>query len=180
MLRQYAIDPFENQLVYDRISKVGEFFCRQVIGLNRECVYLMLLNNRMNLLGCTCISTGTVNSTSMPTRRLVELALGKNAAIAIMAHNHPQGVASPSANDLEVTQKLKELFNTVDVVLLEHLIVAGNRIWPIMLYHDQFGYSSERFEQQAKMTLKDFYDIDPRTWSATPWLEKKTEPVGDL
>ncbi len=179
MLRRYAIDPYENQRVFDSISKVGEYFCRQFIGLNRECIYLMLLNNRMNLLDCSCIATGTVNGTTMPTRRIVELALAKNAAIAIVAHNHPQGIASPSASDLEASDQLVQLFDTVDVVLLEHLIVAGDRIWPILRNHDLFGKPSERFGQPIKTILDRFYDIDPRVWRATPWLESSAGSTGD-
>lgn len=180
MLRQYAKDPYADQMEFHSISTVGEYFCRQFIGLNRECIYLMLLNNRMNLLECTCVATGTVNGTIMPTRRIVELALGKNAAIAIVAHNHPQGIASPSANDLEASDQLMQLFDTVDVVFLEHLIIAGDRIWPILRNHDRFGRPSHRFEQQTKMTLEQFYDIDPQVWRATPWLEDSAGSSGDI
>ena len=180
LLRRYAIDPYENQQMFDTLSRVGEFFCRRFIGLNRECVYLMLLNNRMNLLDCSCVSTGTVNSANMPARRIVELALGKNAAIVIVAHNHPQGIASPSSNDLEITDQLMQLFESVEITFLEHLIVAGNRIWPILRHHDRFGRPSQRFEQQTRMTLEQFYDIDTQVWRATPWLENSAESDGNF
>ena len=179
MLRRYAQDPFAGQTEFRTIKTVGEYLCRQYIGLNRECVYLMLLNNRLHLLECTCVATGTVNSTTLPARRILELALGKNAAFAIIAHNHPHGIAAPSPNDLEVTDKLVEFFDTVDVVLLEHLIVAGNTIWPILQRHNQFGKLSTQFEQKTKMKLDQFYDIDPQVWRATPWLADSAEPVGD-
>jgi len=58
----------------------------------------------------------------------VKIALLRNAAAMIFAHNHPSGVAEPSRADGLLTQTLKQVLSLVEVRVLDHLIVAGNRI----------------------------------------------------
>jgi len=54
----------------------------------------------------------------------VKLALQKNAAAVIVAHNHPSGVAEPSQADELITQRVKEALALVDIRLLDHIIVG--------------------------------------------------------
>lgn len=55
-------------------------------------------------------------------------ALRHHAAAVIIAHNHPSGLAEPSAADQAFTRHLKQALALVDVRLLDHLIVAGNSV----------------------------------------------------
>jgi len=57
-------------------------------------------------------------------REVVKKALKLNAAAVILAHNHPSGNTEPSRADFEVTEKLKEILQIVDVRVLDHLIVG--------------------------------------------------------
>ncbi|KAF5305350.1 hypothetical protein FQR65_LT18719 [Abscondita terminalis] len=65
-------------------------------------------------------------------REVVREALRHHAAALIIAHNHPSGLAEPSAADQTFTQRLKQALGLIDVRLIDHLIVAGNnvRLWP--------------------------------------------------
>ena len=54
------------------------------------------------------------------------MALKKNAASVIFAHNHPSGVAEPSLADEKITQRLKYALNLVDIRVLDHVIVGDN------------------------------------------------------
>ena len=56
---------------------------------------------------------------------VVKVALARNAAAMILAHNHPSGVAEPSRADELLTQALKQALALVDVRVLDHFIVAG-------------------------------------------------------
>ena len=58
-------------------------------------------------------------------REVVKIALARNAAAMIFAHNHPSGVAEPSRADELLTQSLKQALALVDVRVLDHFIVAG-------------------------------------------------------
>ena len=55
---------------------------------------------------------------------MVKRALAKNAASVILVHNHPSGIAEPSQADQDLTQKLKAALGTIDVRVLDHLIVG--------------------------------------------------------
>ncbi len=57
---------------------------------------------------------------------MVKLALAKNAAAVILAHNHPSGVAEPSASDKLITQALVDALALVDIRVLDHFVVARN------------------------------------------------------
>ncbi len=66
---------------------------------------------------------GTIDGASVHPREIVKLALQKNAAAVIVAHNHP-GVAEPSQADELITQRVKEALARVDIRLLDHIIVG--------------------------------------------------------
>ena len=66
---------------------------------------------------------------------MAELCLIKHAACAVLAHNHPMGVAIPSAADIEVTQTVENALESIGVQLLEHIIVTENNQAPIMRHH---------------------------------------------
>lgn len=71
------------------------------------------------------LSRGTLTQASIFPREVVKQALARNAAAAILAHNHPSGVAEPSAADKLLTGNLKQALALVDVRVLDHFIVAG-------------------------------------------------------
>ncbi len=68
---------------------------------------------------------GTLTQTSVYPREIVRRALAHNAAALILAHNHPSGVAEPSAADRQLTRHLVDALALVDVRVLDHFIVAG-------------------------------------------------------
>lgn len=67
---------------------------------------------------------GTIDGASVHPREVVRNALGHNAAAVIVAHNHPSGVAEPSAADSALTRRLQEALAMVDIRLLDHLVVG--------------------------------------------------------
>lgn len=75
----------------------------------------------------TCIQTvhiGSLNASIVHPREVVKSAILSNAASIIVAHNHPSNVTIPSAEDIEVTNRLKEASNIIGIELLDHLIIC--------------------------------------------------------
>jgi DNA repair protein RadC len=68
---------------------------------------------------------GTLTQTSVYPREVVKLALTRNAAALVVAHNHPSGDGEPSRADEHLTHTLKQALALVDVKVLDHFIVAG-------------------------------------------------------
>ena len=87
-----------------------------------------MLDNRHRVIGFEEVFRGTIDAASVYPREIVKLALLRNAAALIVAHNHPSGVAEPSAADQQLTRRLKEALALVDVRLLDHFVVGDGEV----------------------------------------------------
>ena len=65
-------------------------------------------------------------------RPIIERVLKLNAAALIIAHNHPSGLSDASQHDIEVTERLRQALELVDVRLLDHLVIGDNEIYSIL------------------------------------------------
>ncbi len=168
LMKRYAMEEIAPQAVYDSVGKLADYFVRTFIGLDHECLYMMLLNNRMNMIDCVLVSEGAVNSSTVPVRLMTQKALFKKASSVVLAHNHPAGLALPSARDIEVTETLIGAFDAIGVTLLEHLVIADGRFYPILQQH----YGSLRKHPATKQLdsgfYDGFYDVDYVAWQAPP------------
>lgn len=132
VVRRCAIDRVESPRVYDTVGKLVEFLRPRFTGLTTERVYLILLDNGMHMIDCRVISEGSVNSSAVTVRRIAELCLYMHAACAVLAHNHPKGIAVPSSADLDVTRQIESALELIGVPLLEHLIITEFSEAPIL------------------------------------------------
>lgn len=109
-------------------EKVGEYLTMRLGHLDYECFGLILVDNRHRLIECVELFRGTIDGAAVYPREVVKLALERGAAAALAYHNHPSGVREPSAADELITRRLREALATVEVRLLDHLIVAGAEV----------------------------------------------------
>lgn len=93
-----------------------------------EVFVAVLLDAQNRVIGLEELFRGTLTQTSVYPREVVKLALARNAAALILAHNHPSGVAEASQADRLLTQQLTQALGLVDVRVLDHFIVAGAQI----------------------------------------------------
>ena len=90
----------------------------------REHFHVLFLNNQHKLLLDVRLFSGTIDGANVYPREVVKQALQCNAAAVIFAHNHPSGICSPSEADKNITAKLKQALTTVDIRILDHIIVG--------------------------------------------------------
>ena len=93
-----------------------------------EVFVALFLDSQNRLLASEELFRGTLAQTSVYPREVVKVALARNAAAVIFAHNHPSGVAEPSRADELLTQALKQALALVDIRTLDHFVVAGGRL----------------------------------------------------
>ena len=105
---------------------VLNFFQTNIGSSKNEIIYALFLNASNKILAHCPISNGVVNRSAMYPRKITELALKNNAVSVIIAHNHPGGSCKPSQNDIIATDAVIKALKTIDVTLLDHLIVTGN------------------------------------------------------
>jgi len=106
---------------------VKEFCVAQLAHLQVEHCIALYLNSQMQLLATERVSEGTLNETNIYPREVAKAALRHHAAAVILAHNHPSGSAAPSAADVAITKRLKDALALIDVVLVDHIIIAATR-----------------------------------------------------
>ena len=85
----------------------------------------LFLDNRHRVLAFEELFRGTLDGASVHPREVVRASLKHNAAAVILAHNHPSGVAEPSAADRNITHQLRDALQLVGVRVLDHLVVGA-------------------------------------------------------
>ena len=127
MFRMYATD----LVTHKRPEGTEHLYSYLFTMLSTEPVEKILfvsLDNRGSMLSCDCIASGEVNSATMDFRRLVSICVSHGATAAILAHNHPRGRAMPSDADIECTMNVRDALSYIDVLLVDHVIVARDEM----------------------------------------------------
>lgn len=91
---------------------------------DREVFAALFLDTQHRLLAYEELSVGTLDGAAVYPREVVKAALKLSAAAVIFAHNHPSGVAEPSAADRLLTERLQQALRLVDVRVLDHFVVG--------------------------------------------------------
>jgi DNA repair protein RadC len=104
-------------------------YLRSLLGRQQhESFSVLFLDVKNRLLACEEMFRGTLTHTSVYPREVVKVALARNAASIILAHNHPSGSPEPSEADLLLTRALVQALALVDVRVLDHFVVAGAQV----------------------------------------------------
>lgn len=130
--RRYAMEKNSKVTKLSSIEDIGKYLVARYLGVTEETVLLLLLDNKFGLIDCVKVHEGSVNSSAITMRKLIETALFKRASMVVLAHNHPSGVALPSSDDLFTTQQVKRAFDLVEIGMLAHIIVAGDTFTNIL------------------------------------------------
>ncbi len=161
-VRRYAKGILEEKPSYFRLDYIARYLWSYFVGVNHEQLYALFFNGKMNMLDCVRLAEGSVNAAAVPVRRLAEIALQKRATTVVLAHNHPNGLTTPSPQDFEITTAVTDALGMIDVCLLEHLIVANSTFYPIIRHHTftEEVMASNDAVRNAQIDLKEFYNVD--------------------
>lgn len=124
LCRYYQVDCTQRTEVLTTLDACGSYLVPRFFGRTNETVFLLCLDAKCKVLCCKEVGEGSVNSASISIRKIVETALAANATTVILAHNHPSGVAVPSAEDVQTTRRIAAALSAVDVHLADHIVVA--------------------------------------------------------
>ena len=108
-----------SQAVFDLLQPIlGDLY--------HEEFWIVYLNNSNGILKREQLSKGGITGTVVDVRLAFKLALQLGAVAIILAHNHPSGTLKPSQADINLTQKLKSAGESLDIKVLDHLIITEN------------------------------------------------------
>lgn len=126
LAKRYLMDKNNRGIVLDSIQKLGEFIMPYYIGSNIEKFYLICLDKKCKLLNCALMAEGSFDNVTVDMRLVCKVALDCSATSVVLSHNHAQGFALPSANDVLVTEQVVEALKLISVDVVDHIIVAGD------------------------------------------------------
>ena len=127
MARRHLLEQIQRGNALESPDHTRRYLQARLRDYPYEVFACLFLDNRHRVIAFEELFRGTINGASVHPREVVKSALAQNAAAVILAHNHPSGVAEPSQADLNITQKLCEALDLVDIRVLDHLVVGDGK-----------------------------------------------------
>jgi DNA repair protein RadC len=124
LARRHYQEPLRAGMVLPNPPAMRQFLQMRLRDLSYEVFCCLWLDSRQRVIAFDELFRGTVDHASVHSREVVRQALARNASGAILAHNHPSGVAEPSLADEMTTRRLKEALAAVEVRLIDHLVIG--------------------------------------------------------
>ena len=100
--------------------------CKSFRDKKKEHFCVLFLDTQNHITGKEVISIGTLNASLIHPRETFRTAILKNCCSVIVAHNHPSGGLEPSAEDLNITKRLKDAGKLLGIEVLDHVIVTAD------------------------------------------------------
>ena len=117
----------EDAISLDKITSSKTVFetMQPIVGeLSHEEFWILYLNNSNKIIKKNQLSKGGITGTLVDVRLVLKTALEYGATSLILCHNHPSGALKPSQADKDITQKLKKGAQSLDIKVLDHLIIT--------------------------------------------------------
>lgn len=115
---------FKGGPLVNNTTALRDYLRLKLMAEPNEVFVAIFLNSQHFVLACETLFTGTVDFIAVHPRVVVQRALALHASALIIAHQHPSGLSSPSSADVTQTKRLKDALATVDVRVLDHLIIG--------------------------------------------------------
>lgn len=137
-LRRYRVSKFRVALVregsipttWDKVVRqsrdVATFMVPLVADLDRETFWVLMMDGRNRVIGVHVLSIGTLTAALVHPRELAKALILSNAAAAVLVHQHPSGDASPSSEDVALTERLSAVGDLLGIRILDHVIIGEN------------------------------------------------------
>jgi len=125
--REFLREKIIDEPVYKSADEIFDYLYHSMRDLKKERFKIIYLNGQNQIIETADLLEGTVSSSSVSPREVIESAIKNNAVSLIFAHNHPSGSAEPSKSDKELTKDLVYAASIMQIKLLDHLIIGNDR-----------------------------------------------------
>ncbi|MDD5591432.1 MAG: DNA repair protein RadC [Dehalococcoidales bacterium] len=124
--RKFLKERLIDRPVYQSSREIFDYLYHSMRDLKKEVFKVIYLNSRNQIIETADLFQGTVNSSAVSPRQVIEGAIKHNAVSLIFAHNHPSGDPVPSQSDREVTRDLVYAAGVMQIKVLDHIIIGDN------------------------------------------------------
>ena len=173
--REFLKEKIIDKPVYKSSQEIFDYLYHSMRDLKKEVLKVIYLNSQNQIIEVVDLFKGTINSSVISRREVVESAIKYGAASLIFAHNHPSGNPEPSQNDKELTRDLVYAGCIMQIRVLDHIIIGNNKYFSfageglIDEYELDFVSLRARGTSEAKRRLYRAKLFSPKP----PWVEGK-------
>jgi DNA repair protein RadC len=125
--REFLKEKIIDKPIYKSSKEIFDYLYHSMRDLKKEIFKVIYLNSQNQIIETEDIFEGTINSSAISTREVIESAIKYNAASLIFVHNHPSGNPEPSQSDKEITRDLVYAGSIMRIRVLDHIIIGNNR-----------------------------------------------------
>ena len=125
--REFLREKIIDKSVYKSAQEIFDYLYHSMRDLKKEVFKVIYLNSQNQIIEVAALFEGTVDSSFISPREVMESAIKYNAACLVFAHNHPSGDPEPSKYDKDVTRDLVYAASIMRIRVLDHIIIGNNR-----------------------------------------------------
>lgn len=132
VMARYVESPLRSRESLSTPSNVARMARTRLAGLDREEVWAAYVDTQNRLIKWEQCSRGTVDTSIVFPRDLLERAILLKASGFVLVHNHPGGKAEPSGADLQMTEHIKRASQTIGIRFMDHIIITESSCYSVM------------------------------------------------
>lgn len=122
-----AAEKLKNKTRLTTSTDAGEYAVALLAGRLYECFYVVSMDASKTVLFADKIAEGGISEVRVNIRKVVESVMKHNAQSVLLVHNHPGATLHPSEEDVEITHTIIHLLESIEIPVIDHIIVAGER-----------------------------------------------------
>ena len=129
--REFLKEKIIDKPIYKSAQGVFDYLYHSMRDLRKELFKVIYLNSQNQIIEAADLFEGTINSSAISPREIIESAIKNNAVSLIFVHNHPSGNPEPSKSDKELTRDLVYAGSIMRIKVLDHIIIGNNRYFSL-------------------------------------------------
>jgi DNA repair protein RadC len=129
ILHMVIADALTKDAPFVDCAKAAALELKDIANSDRENFVVLVLDARRKCVGKQIVSVGTLSASLVHPREVFKPAIMLNAAGIVVAHNHPSGDPTPSAEDRDATRRLQKAGELLGIPVMDHVIVAGEKFF---------------------------------------------------
>ena len=118
---------YDLRTLFRSSQQIYETFRERFERADREEFVVLLLDAKNKQLGFHVVSVGSLTSSIVHPREVYKAAILGNAAAIICLHNHPSGDPTPSAEDVAITNRLRQVGDILGIKVLDHVVIGDGQ-----------------------------------------------------
>ncbi|MDD4874458.1 MAG: DNA repair protein RadC [Dehalococcoidales bacterium] len=127
--RKYLKEKIIDKPVCSSSQEIYDYLYHSMRDLKKEVFKVIYLNSQNLVIETEDLFRGTVDSSVVHIREVIEAAIRYNAVSLIFVHNHPSGNPSPSQSDKDLTRDLVMASSLLGLKVLDHIVIGDNKFY---------------------------------------------------